>query len=306
MTNYLHMTHFRLHRSTSYLDAACCYRQSSVVCLPVSVSVGRSVVIVSPANLAELIETPFGMWTQLCPRNHALDWGPDPMGMGNFKGKMGGRCEIQRLSAVSCAKKRLNWSRCCLGFGLWWAQGRMYLGGGVHWRHLTNTIEPSICGGNAAKVWPLILYGSAIFAWHPGTSAIFVLSDPVTVCVMLHRRGTCYWVRWAHFLIGLPTAQMLPLPRMCSAVLFNLQTENDEWTIVWFEDDFYVVLLLRLCWQSNVVWISQCYRTSYFIQSQINPCSIIPCHGSPRCQLLILRDIMFTIYLVNWVECIHE
>jgi len=98
MTNYLHMTHFRLHRSTSYLDAACCYRQSSVVCLPVSVSVGRSVVIVSPANLAELIETPFGMWTQLCPRNHALDWGPDPqVRRAILRAKMGQRRTLTNM-----------------------------------------------------------------------------------------------------------------------------------------------------------------------------------------------------------------
>jgi len=199
-------------------------------------------------------------------------------------------------------------------FGFWTLVGsRTYvLGGGVHWRHLTNTIEPSICGGNAAccqitlKVWPLILYGSAIFAWHPVTSALFVLSDPVTVCVMLHRRRTCYWARWAHFLFGPPTAQMLPLPCMCSAVLFNLEMANNEWTTVWFEDDSYVVLLLTFMLAVKCCLNFTMLSYVIFIQSQINPCSIIPCHGSPRCQLLILCDIMFTIYLVNWVECIHE
>jgi len=37
-------------------------------------------------------------------------------------------------------------------FGLWTRVGprKHALGGGAHLRHLTNTIEPSVCGGNAA------------------------------------------------------------------------------------------------------------------------------------------------------------
>jgi len=41
----------RLHRSTTHVDAACCYRPSSVVC--------QSVAIMSPAEIAELIEMLF-------------------------------------------------------------------------------------------------------------------------------------------------------------------------------------------------------------------------------------------------------
>jgi len=50
-------------------------------------------------------------------------------------------------------------------FGLWARIGRnkhkfnrirqvvpMYHHGSAHWRHLANTIEPSVCGGNAAYV----------------------------------------------------------------------------------------------------------------------------------------------------------
>jgi len=36
--------------------------------------------------MAKLIKMPFGMWTQVGPRNHVLDWGPEG---GNFKGKKG-------------------------------------------------------------------------------------------------------------------------------------------------------------------------------------------------------------------------
>jgi len=55
----------RPHHSTTYIDAAYCYRRSSVVC--------RSVTIVSPAKMVELIEMLFGMWTPVGPWNQALD-----------------------------------------------------------------------------------------------------------------------------------------------------------------------------------------------------------------------------------------
>jgi len=52
-----------------HVDAANCYRRSSVVCL----SVGLSVTIVSPAKTAEPVEKPFGAWTKMGPRKHGLD-----------------------------------------------------------------------------------------------------------------------------------------------------------------------------------------------------------------------------------------
>jgi len=45
-----------------------------VVCL--------SVTVVRPAKTDEPIEMPVGSWARVGPRNHVLDWGPDPlMGM---------------------------------------------------------------------------------------------------------------------------------------------------------------------------------------------------------------------------------
>jgi len=65
-----------------YVDAAYCYRPSSVVC--------RSVTLVSPAKTAEPVEMPFVLRTWVRPGNHVLDGGPDPpMGRGNFLGEMG-------------------------------------------------------------------------------------------------------------------------------------------------------------------------------------------------------------------------
>jgi len=53
-----------------YVDAAYCYRRSSVVCL--------SVTIVSPAKTAEPIEMQFGMLSWAGSENRVLDGGADP------------------------------------------------------------------------------------------------------------------------------------------------------------------------------------------------------------------------------------
>ena len=63
-----------------YVDAAYCYRPSSVVCL--------SVTVVSPAKTAEPIEMPFMLRTRVSPRNHVLDGAPaSRMGRGNLGGR---------------------------------------------------------------------------------------------------------------------------------------------------------------------------------------------------------------------------
>ena len=61
----------RLHRNTTYVDVAYCYRPSSV-------SVGLSVTLVSPAKTAELIEMLFWLRTRVGSGNHVLDGGLDP------------------------------------------------------------------------------------------------------------------------------------------------------------------------------------------------------------------------------------
>jgi len=50
----------------------------------VSLSVCLSVTLVSPAKMAELIEMPFGLRTQVGPGIHVLDKGPDPPWEGQF------------------------------------------------------------------------------------------------------------------------------------------------------------------------------------------------------------------------------
>jgi len=70
--------HFICMTNGLYLvDAACCYRPSSMVCL--------SVIVVNPAKTAEPIKMPFWLSTRLGPRNHILDGSPDPpMRSSNF------------------------------------------------------------------------------------------------------------------------------------------------------------------------------------------------------------------------------
>ena len=53
------------------------------------------------------------------------------------------------LSVTVAVQKRLNLSRCRLDCGFGWVEESMcYMG--AHWRHLANTIEPSLCGYDAA------------------------------------------------------------------------------------------------------------------------------------------------------------
>jgi len=60
----------------TYVDAAYCYRPSSVVC--------RFVTLVSPAKTAEPIEMPFGLRTRVGPGSHVLHGVEIPHGTGQF------------------------------------------------------------------------------------------------------------------------------------------------------------------------------------------------------------------------------
>jgi len=112
----------RPHHSVTYIDAAYCYRPTSVVCR----SVCQSVTLVSPAKTAAPLEMPFGLRTRLGPRNHVLGQGPDPlMGRGNFDEGKGHPIVKYKDTLRSPVQIRLNRSRCCLGCGFGWAVGIM-------------------------------------------------------------------------------------------------------------------------------------------------------------------------------------
>ena len=58
----------------------------------VGLSVGRSITVVSPVKMAELIEMPFGLRIWVGPRTNVLDGDQHSlMGRGNFHVEKGGR-----------------------------------------------------------------------------------------------------------------------------------------------------------------------------------------------------------------------
>ena len=69
---------------------------------------------------------------------------------GQFWGdKVADRCKVKGSSAVSCSKTA---EQIEMPFGMWtWVGPRKHaLDRAAHWRNLANTIEPSICAGDAA------------------------------------------------------------------------------------------------------------------------------------------------------------
>ena len=114
---------------------------------------GHSAVIC--AKVAEPIEMPFGLWDRMGPRNHLLDDGPDPPWEGTIFGEWGTHC---KASAVRCAKMA---ELIDLPFRLWtWVGQRKHKFNRIcqvapmcpheraHWRHVVNTIEPPVFGGD--------------------------------------------------------------------------------------------------------------------------------------------------------------
>jgi len=91
-----------------YVDAACCYQPSSVVCRAVCLSVTR----VSRTKTAEPIEMPFGLKTWVGPRNHVcIRWGPDPPWKGAILRGKGRPIVKYKDTLQSSVQKRLNQSR---------------------------------------------------------------------------------------------------------------------------------------------------------------------------------------------------
>ena len=75
----------------------------------------------SPAKTAEPIEMPFDLRTQVGPKNHVLDGGPDPLkGRGKYEGERGVPLQsIRTLSSHLCKGEPIE-----MPFGLWARTGR--------------------------------------------------------------------------------------------------------------------------------------------------------------------------------------
>jgi len=102
-----------------YVDAAYCYRLSSVVCLSVCHSSEH-------CRNGWTDEMPFGLRTHVGPGNHVLHRGPDPP----WEEAMlrGERPIVKYRDTLQWAVQNVNH----LGCGLWWAKGSMcHMGGGT-------------------------------------------------------------------------------------------------------------------------------------------------------------------------------
>jgi len=122
------------HRSTTYVDAVCCYRRSSiVVCLSVCLYVCRHVYHDrEPSKTAEPIEMPFWLWTRVASGNHVLDGGPDlPMLRAILKGK--GRPIVKYRDSRYRELWKNGLTAFEMSFGIWTRVGpRKHLLDGVH------------------------------------------------------------------------------------------------------------------------------------------------------------------------------
>ena len=103
---------------------------------------------------------PFGLWTRMGLRKHVLDGAQIPYANGQW-----GRTRPTTLCRELCKMAE----PIDLPLVLWTSVGRrkhkfnrirqvapMCPHGRAHWRHLANTTEPSICGGDAA-LWQITL-----------------------------------------------------------------------------------------------------------------------------------------------------
>ena len=90
----------------------------------VSLSVSRSVTLVSPAKTAQPIEMPFGLRTLVGPGNHVL-WGSRSPWERAILGKGASHCKVQGHPTVICEKTAEPIE---MPFG-WWARTIGYGGG---------------------------------------------------------------------------------------------------------------------------------------------------------------------------------
>jgi len=109
------------HHSTTYVDAADCYKLSSMVCLSVCHSS-------EPCKNGWTHQMPFALRTRVGPVNHVLDGGPDPpmQSKGTILRGNGWPTVKYRDCLPWAVQKWLNRLRCHLGYGVWWVQGSTY------------------------------------------------------------------------------------------------------------------------------------------------------------------------------------
>jgi len=90
----------------------------------------------SPAMIAEPVEFPFGFWTWVSPRNHVLDGVQIPRGKRQCWQEKGRLCS--ELCKNGWTDQDTVWVVDLCGLK------EASVTCGAHWRHLANTIEPSV------------------------------------------------------------------------------------------------------------------------------------------------------------------
>ena len=104
----------------------------------------------SCAQAAEPFDVPLGKLSGMDPGNNALDGVRSPMQMGNFEGEKAQLIVEYRDSLMSAVHKLAEPIE--MSFGMWTRVDNgsiIMLDGTAHCRYLANTIEPSMCGGDA-------------------------------------------------------------------------------------------------------------------------------------------------------------
>jgi len=136
------VTVVRPRNSTTYVDAAYFYTPNTVVSL--------SVCHTSDPCKNSWTD-PGAVWVEdLGGRKEScVRWGSrSSHEKGNFEGEGASQCKVWD-TLWSSVQKRLNQSRCCLGY----------------WCHLANTIKPSICCGDAASCQITLTTCSFMYNW---------------------------------------------------------------------------------------------------------------------------------------------
>jgi len=148
------------------------YRRNSMVCLSVCLSVAIVTVLQNGSTNRDVVwVVDSGGSEEPYVRRRGSR---SPMRKSILKGKWqpcGHPCAVKHMDLMPWAvRKRLNRSRCRLGYGLGsMCAWKHVLDGVAIWRHLANTTEPSMCGDDAGffvnLLWPLVHNGARPPSW---------------------------------------------------------------------------------------------------------------------------------------------
>ena len=136
--------------------------------------------------MAELIEMPFGMSTQVRPRNNVVDEGPDAYTwLDNFCGQKGARPGHDRWFIYS--RRRSS------GQHQYGADADYVYQMDAHLHNLENKTEQSVCGGDAAYVkllWPRVLSCLSKNSMTEHTADIAIMSVCLSVMIWYYVKIT--------------------------------------------------------------------------------------------------------------------